>query len=103
MKRFRIDFTIRELDCSPKDAQSITFGDEVDSTDIFDFFNRCRDGVVTLFDSTLPKKSLLLTKWDELSNEVDELKKKAKATGTPVMRAAQRLRDMEPLEFFNHR
>jgi hypothetical protein len=56
MKRFRIDFSIRETDCPPEDAQGIRFGDDVDVKDIFEFFNKCRDAAMTLFNSALPKK-----------------------------------------------
>lgn len=56
MKRFRIDFTCQELDCPPEEAQGIKFGDEVAVSDIFEFFNKCRDAAMTLFNSALPKK-----------------------------------------------
>ncbi len=55
MKRFRIDFSIRETDVPPEDAQGIRFGDEVDVNGIFDFFNKCRDAAMTLFNSVRPK------------------------------------------------
>lgn len=54
MKRFRIDFTVRELDVPPEEARGVAFGDEVAVGDVFGFFNRCRDAVVTLFSGKRP-------------------------------------------------
>lgn len=48
-KRFRIDFTVRELDVPLEDARGITFGDDVPVEQITDFFNKCRDVARTLF------------------------------------------------------
>lgn len=53
--RFRIDFRIQELDCPPEESRGVSFGDEVDTDHMFDFFNRCRDAVVTLFTGKRPK------------------------------------------------
>jgi hypothetical protein len=93
MRRFRIDFTIREVDCPPEDARGITFGDDVDVNSIFDFFNRCRDAAVTLFNGPRPKD--LDTEWNELSREIEETKKKAKQAGVPIVMAAQKPCDDE--------
>jgi len=49
MGRFRIDFTVREIDVPADDARGITFGDDVSAEQIVDFFNRCRDAARTLF------------------------------------------------------
>jgi hypothetical protein len=49
MGRFRIDFTVREIDVPADDARGISFGDEVSAEQIVDFFNRCRDASRTLF------------------------------------------------------
>lgn len=55
MTRFRIDFRIQELDCPPEESRGVSFGDDVDTDHLFDFFNRCRDAVVTLFTGKRPK------------------------------------------------
>ena len=49
MKRFRIDFVVRELDVPDDQSRGISFGDDVPLDGIFDFFNRCRDAVSALF------------------------------------------------------
>lgn len=53
-KRFRIDFTVRELDVPAEDARGISFGDDVPVEQIVDFFDRCRDAARTLFVQAPP-------------------------------------------------
>lgn len=48
-KKFRIDFTVRELDTPEDQARGITFGDDVPVEQIVDFFDKCRDVARTLF------------------------------------------------------
>lgn len=54
VNRFRIDFSVNELDAPENEQRRIVFGEEVTAEDIFDFFNRCRDGVVTLLTGKRP-------------------------------------------------
>jgi len=74
VKRFRVDFSIRETDVAEGDEPlGIRFGDEIDIKDIFDFFNRCRDAAVTLFNGRSPKDERAeLTK--KLEAEVEKLR-----------------------------
>jgi hypothetical protein len=51
VKRYRIDFTVREVGVPPEEAQGVVFGDEVSVDSIYSFFNRCRDAVTTLFNN----------------------------------------------------
>ena len=85
MKRFRIDFTIRELDCPPEEARGITFGDEVDSKSIFDFFNRCRDAAVTLFNGTRPR--VAEDELAEVKRQLEAEKQKARMRNQGVAQA----------------
>jgi len=55
MKRFRIDFSVREVDVPEDQAQGIRLGQEVDAVQMKDFFNRCRDAAVTLFNAAQPE------------------------------------------------
>jgi len=50
MKRFRIDFSIRELDVPEDQAEGVRFGDEVPLTQMFQFFDRCRDAMRALYE-----------------------------------------------------
>lgn len=50
--RFRIDFTVKELDVPDDRARGITFGDEVDGSAVAAFFDRCRDAFAVLFTNT---------------------------------------------------
>jgi len=53
--KLRIDFRVQETECPPEEARGVSFGDEVDVKSIFDFFNRCRDAVLTLFNQPVAK------------------------------------------------
>lgn len=96
LKRFRIDFSIRETDCPPEEAQGIRFGDEVDAKDLFDFFNRCRDAALTLFNGGKRPKS----EYDELKAEAEKAKKIAIATQRAVMGAAQKPVEVDDIDHF---
>jgi hypothetical protein len=96
MKRFRIDFTIRELDCPPEEARGITFGDEVDSKSIFDFFNRCRDAAVTLFNGTRPR--VAEDELAEVKRQLEAEKQKARMRNQGVAQAPVPIRDVIDLE-----
>jgi hypothetical protein len=75
VKRFRIDFSIREADVPPEDARGIRFGDEVDADKIFDFFNRCRDAALMLFNGG--KRPPTENEWEVLKQEAERLRKLA--------------------------
>jgi hypothetical protein len=66
-KRWRIDFTVREADVPAEEARGISFGDEVSASDVYGFFNRCRDAVVTLVSGERPKSE---------NDNIEETKKK---------------------------
>ena len=53
--KLRIDFTVRESDVPPEDARGLRWGDEIEVKQIFDFFNKCRDAVLTVFGQRVPK------------------------------------------------
>lgn len=55
--RFRIDFSIRELDVPEETARGIRFGDDVDIDAIAEFFNKHRDLARTLFQSVQKPRS----------------------------------------------
>lgn len=90
MKRFRIDFAIREIDVEPgEEAQGIRFGDEVELNDIYDFFNKCRDAAKTLF---LPHKKST----EELKAEINKLRTELLAREIREKETLQRIsRDMK--------
>lgn len=48
-RRFRIDFSIRELDVPEEQARGARFGDDVELAHMSDFFNKRRDAVHSLF------------------------------------------------------
>jgi|SRR5579863_8421931 len=52
--KLRIDFSVREADVPPEDARGVRFGDDIDVKQIFDFFNKCRDAILTLFNQRVP-------------------------------------------------
>jgi len=76
MSRFRIDFSIRELDIPEDQARGIRFGDDVEVSGIMDFFDRCRDAARTLFLPS-PNKAFFSNKdnVEGLMKELDELKR----------------------------
>ena len=73
MKRFRIDFAVREADVPPEDAKGISFGDEVPIEGLFDFFNRCRDAALVLFTGRSPAVQVDKEK-EHMQAEIDRLK-----------------------------
>jgi hypothetical protein len=72
MKRFRIDFTVRELDCPPEEARGVSLGEDVSVDKIHEFFTRCRDAVVTLF---VPKRQVARPN-EFTPQEIEEERKK---------------------------
>ena len=49
MKRFRIDFSIREVDVPAEEARGVKFGEEVSLDQVYYLFNRWRDEINALF------------------------------------------------------
>jgi len=96
MKRFRIDFTIRELDCPPEEARGITFGDDVDAKSIFDFFNRCRDAAITLFNGTRPR--VAEDELAEVKRQLEIEKQKARVRNQGVAQAPKPIDNMRDFE-----
>lgn len=66
--RFRVDFSIRELDVDPETARGVRFGDEVDVEDLAEFFNKHRDLVRTMFQPAKKHRSA-----DEIQQEMNKL------------------------------
>ncbi len=54
MARFRIDFSIKETGVPEDQARGIRFGDEVESSSIGDFFDKCKAAAKMLFDPLRP-------------------------------------------------
>lgn len=48
MRRFQIDFAVRELDVPEEQARGVRFSEAVNVDNVFDFLTRVRDAVVTL-------------------------------------------------------
>ena len=75
--KLRIDFSVRETDVPPEDARGVRFGDDIDSRQVFDFFNKCRDAVMTLFGQKVPKDAFDGER-QQLQAEIDRLKTEVK-------------------------
>lgn len=57
MKRVRVDFVVREIDIDggPEQARGVSFGEDIDVDELYEFFNRCRDGANLIFSGKRPK------------------------------------------------
>lgn len=101
--KLRIDFSVREADCPPEEARGVRFGDDIDVNQIFDFFNKCRDAILTLFNQRVPKdqfkdeRDRLEARIKELESEL--MKERLKPIREPIRTDPGRPRDQAPWEY----
>jgi hypothetical protein len=76
MKRWRVDFTVREADAPAEEARGVSFGEEVTTDELFGFFNRCRDSIVTLFTGRRPASDSVAEDPQEVAEKLDEVIKR---------------------------
>lgn len=99
--KLRIDFSIRETDVPPEDARGIRFGDEIDAKQLFDFFNKCRDAVLTIFGQKVPKDRFEDDR-KQLEAEIEKLKQEVRRRDIDRMRpdpGIERPRPTQPWEY----
>lgn len=86
MRRFRIEFSIRELDVSDDQSQGIRFGDDVTIDKIIDFIDKCRGACRALFESEteVSRTEILKRQYREKINAAaDEIMKKKYTASAP--------------------
>ena len=71
--KLHIDFSIRETDVPEEEARGVRFGEDIDAKQVFDFFNKCRDAVMTLFGQRVPKDRFEYER-EELEKKINKLK-----------------------------
>ncbi|SRR5579885_1781771 len=97
--RLRIDFSVRETDVPPEDARGIRFGDEIDAKQVFEFFNKCRDAVMTIFGQKVPKDRFEDDR-KQLEAEIERLKREARQRDIDRLRPDPgRPNDLLPWEY----